>query len=475
MRKVKFKKIFNSKFSKGFIVIMLFCFLVVFSCYLFDLLFMPHIKLKGNSVVVINYKEKYKEPGYSAYYRNKLINKNVKVNGSINNKKLGTYSLEYIVRKGRLSRRVSRVVKVVDKSSPDISLVNGDLVSVCPNHEYDEDGYKAIDNYDGDITNKVKVIKGKDFISYVVADKSGNKKSVKRKLVYEDKTNPVISLNGSDTMYIFVGDTFVDPLYTASDNCDLDITNKVVVSGSVNNSSANTSILTYSVSDNSGNSSSVSRKVVVSNRGANGVIYLTFDDGPKSGTTDVILDILKEEGVKATFFVTNGGPDNLIQREYNEGHTIGLHTASHDYAYVYSSMDNYFNDLNTVSSRVKNLTGYDSKIIRFPGGSSNTISRRYASGIMSSLTNEVINRGYKYYDWNISSGDAAGGNHAASEIYNNVVSRLSHDRANMVLMHDIKTYTRDALRDIIRYGKANGYSFSAINYDTEMVRQKVNN
>ena len=90
MRKVKFKKIFNSKFSKGFIVIMLFCFLVVFSCYLFDLLFMPHIKLKGNSVVVINYKEKYKEPGYSAYYHNKLINKNVKVNGSINNKKFNT-------------------------------------------------------------------------------------------------------------------------------------------------------------------------------------------------------------------------------------------------------------------------------------------------------------------------------------------------------------------------------------------------
>ena len=146
---------------------------------------------------------------------------------------------------------------------------------------------------------------------------------------------------------------------------------------------------------------------------------------------------LKEEGIKATFFVTNSGPDELIKREYDEGHAVGLHTASHNYSIVYNSVDSYFRDLGSVSDRVKRITGVESKIIRFPGGSSNTVSRRYVPGIMSTLTSEVINRGYRYYDWNLSSGDAVGGAPPSSnDIYNNVVSRLSKDRVNMVLMHD---------------------------------------
>jgi peptidoglycan/xylan/chitin deacetylase (PgdA/CDA1 family) len=94
---------------------------------------------------------------------------------------------------------------------------------------------------------------------------------------------------------------------------------------------------------------------------------------------------------------------------------------------------------------------------------------------MSILTNEVVNRGYKYYDWNISSGDAAGGSPTPTQIRNNVVNSLRKDRINMVLMHDIKTYTRDALRDIIKYGKDNGYTFEKITMDTTMVKQRVNN
>ena len=186
------------------------------------------------------------------------------------------------------------------------------------------------------------------------------------------------------------------------------------------------------------------------------------------------MDILKEEGVEATFFVTNKGPDYVIQREYNEAHTVALHTASHDYAKVYASDDAYFNDLQQVHDRVYNLTGYDSRFIRFPGGSSNTVSRRYSQGIMSRLTKEVLNRGYKYYDWNISSGDA-GGTTNAKVVAWNVTSGLRKDRVNMVLMHDIKPHTRDALRDIIRYCKENGYQMKKINNCSTMVTQRVNN
>ena len=226
--------------------------------------------------------------------------------------------------------------------------------------------------------------------------------------------------------------------------------------------------------DSAGNKSEAKRMVHVIVPSPKGTIYLTFDDGPKYGTTDAILNILKEEGVKATFFVTNGGPDELIRREYNEGHTVALHTASHNYQTVYSSVEGYFNDLNIVHDRVLRITGQDSRIIRFPGGSSNTVSRKYSPGIMSTLTREVILRGYRYYDWNISSGDA-GETTDPNVVYQNVVNALSRNRVNMVLMHDIKSYTKDALRNIIRYGKNNGYVFKKIENQTEMVTQRVNN
>jgi peptidoglycan/xylan/chitin deacetylase (PgdA/CDA1 family) len=127
-----------------------------------------------------------------------------------------------------------------------------------------------------------------------------------------------------------------------------------------------------------------------------------------------------------------------------------------------------------VQYRIKRITGSETRLVRFPGGSSNTVSRRYSSGIMTTLTNDLINKGYKYYDWNISSGDA-GSTTSPDGVYSNVVSQLSHDKVNMVLMHDIKWYTRDALRRIIQYGKNNGYTFERITYETPMIRQRVNN
>ena len=210
------------------------------------------------------------------------------------------------------------------------------------------------------------------------------------------------------------------------------------------------------------------------NSGIPGTIYLTFDDGPKDGTTNVILDILKEENVKATFFVTNNGPDSLIKRESDEGHTVALHTSTHNYAVVYASDASFYEDLTNVQNRVKRITGKTSMIIRFPGGSSNTISRKYSPGIMSRLTKSTLERGFKYYDWNISSGDA-GGTTEASGVYNNVINALKKERVNMILMHDIKPYTRDALRQIIKFGKENGYTFEKITMDTPMITQNVNN
>lgn len=469
------KSVMTKKFQRQNIFIWsLIIILSVFAFLFFNYVLMPHIYLKGGSYIEINYKEKYKEPGFKASYQGEDITNNVKSLGDVNSKRLGLYKIVYEVNYGNISKKVIRRVRVVDKSKPVIEVENKGDFYICPGDKYRSVKYKAFDNYDLDITDKVKVKVRNNYVLYEVSDSSHNKSVLRKKIIYEDIEKPSIDLDGGDTIYIFIGDEYKDS-YKAFDNCDGNISSKVKVEGKVDTRNSGEYRVKYTVEDNSGNKTSKSRKVIVSERNKKGSIYLTFDDGPRAGTTDVILDILKEEGIKATFFVTNSGDDSLIKREYEEGHTVGLHTASHDYGYVYSSVDNYFNDLYSVFDRVKRITGNSSMIIRFPGGSSNTISRRYSQGIMTELTSEVLRRGFRYYDWNLSSGDAEAGIHTKEEIVSNVTSNLSLDRVNVVLMHDIKPYTRDALRDIIRYGKENGYVFSNITMETEMFRQRVNN
>ena len=137
------------------------------------------------------------------------------------------------------------------------------------------------------------------------------------------------------------------------------------------------------------------------------IAYLTFDDGP-SQITNQILDILKENNVKATFFIIHSGNYNktTLQREVREGHTIGLHAYDHNYAIAYKDDNSYLDGIDRLRAKIKADTGVDSHYIRFPGGSSNTISKRYSKGIMSRITKIAKQRGYKYFDWNVDDDDA---------------------------------------------------------------------
>ena len=441
----------------------------------------PRIKLNGSATEEIMYSSKYHDAGATVIFLGKDLSNEIKISGKVKTEKIGTYKIVYRYDGFIVPIKKVRTVKVIDNKKPVITLVGEKEKLICKGQKYQEEGFKAYDEYDGDITKKVKVTNLEDKIVYEVNDSSNNSYELERKILYGDKTKPEITMVGNDVLYITKGSAYNEPGFSANDNCDGKIDDKVVVSGNVDTNNVGSYTINYSVTDKAGNATTVTRKINVTgkvdvNSGISkpGVIYLTFDDGPQTGTTDVILDILKEEGVKATFFVTNKGDDNLIKREYDEGHTVALHTATHDYSIVYASADSYFNDLNIVHERVLRITGYDSRIIRFPGGSSNTVSRRYTQGIMSYLTDEVLNRGYRYYDWNISSGDA-GGTTDPNQVYLNVCNNLSKNRANMVLMHDIKRHTRDALRNIIKCGKDNGYTFEPITMDTAMVRQGVNN
>ncbi len=182
---------------------------------------------------------------------------------------------------------------------------------------------------------------------------------------------------------------------------------------------------------------------------SNGIrrVYLTFDDGP-STNTDRILDILAQYGVKATFFVVGKeGYTDQYRRIVEDGHTLAMHSYSHRYNEVYASLDSYKADLTKLHDYLYELTGEDCRLVRFPGGSSNTVSKVSMWDLIDYLESEDM----VYFDWNVSSGDSTGGKKSVDQLTNNVLENIGKYNNAVVLFHDAagKTTTVDALAGII--------------------------
>ena len=194
-----------------------------------------------------------------------------------------------------------------------------------------------------------------------------------------------------------------------------------------------------------------------------GVIYLTFDDGP-SPRTDEILDILQEKDVKATFFVIGSNdPDSeaLLRRIVEEGHTLAMHSYSHNYAKIYSSVENYLADMYQIFVQIRDTTGVTPTLFRFPGGSING----YNNGIYQDLIAEMMRRGFVPFDWNISSEDAStNGLVPAETLADNVVTGAARVQRGIVLMHDSapKTTTVQALGPMIDRLRELGFALEAL-------------
>lgn len=202
-------------------------------------------------------------------------------------------------------------------------------------------------------------------------------------------------------------------------------------------------------------------------------VYLTFDDGPCAYTPE-ILDILDKYNVKATFFVVNGKYNYLMKEIVDRGHKIGLHCYKHVYSEVYASDEAYFTDLQKIHDVVKKETGVDADIIRFPGGGSNTISKKYSKGIMTRLTKSVVEKGYAYFDWNCYNGDADGVKSVAKQVQN--CSQFPRGASNIVvLMHDNKEATVKALPKIIEYYQSCEMTFGVLQKDTKFTNHTVYN
>ena len=197
-------------------------------------------------------------------------------------------------------------------------------------------------------------------------------------------------------------------------------------------------------------------------------IYLTFDDGP-SDRTDEVLKILDEKGVKATFFVIGREDETSIQRIKKAaaaGHTIGMHSYSHDYEKIYTSVEDFLDDFYKLFVILRDEAGVTPTVFRFPGGSLNN----YNQGVYKEIIAEMLRRGFRYYDWNVESGDVDGA--TWTDMYNSIPFDIANCYRSIVLMHDSNSTPNTVLvlGDVLHVLVSDGYKFDKINNDTRPVQ-----
>ena len=199
-----------------------------------------------------------------------------------------------------------------------------------------------------------------------------------------------------------------------------------------------------------------------------GTVYLTFDDGP-SQNTYTVLSLLRKYDVKATFFVVPSRTDEcyaLLRAIVNEGHSIGVHSATHDYEKIYASVEAFLDDFYEAWDIVYEATGVKTPLFRFPGGSVNDFNGDTRDAIIEEMTR----RGFRYYDWNVDSNDAGGA--TWSEMYNSIPSDIAQNYRSVVLMHDSapRENTVYVLEDILKVLVGENYKLDKISDNTMPVQ-----
>ncbi len=447
--------------------------------------FYLELALTGDSEMVLEYGESFRDPGADAVYCGTRIFRGgikaaaeVEVLGTVEENKLGTYTVTYAARYRDCTAQAQRTVRIVDTRKPVIEL-KPDGGWTADGERYPEPGYLAMDNYDGDITERVAVTQETGRIVYTVTDSSGNTETAVRELPGYDPIHPQITLEGGAKILLTVGQPYSELGFTASDNLDGNLTEQVVVEGEVDRFVPGNYPILYSVKDSYGNLTTVVRSVEVLKiprpeqivpEGK--VIYLTFDDGP-CGNTPALLDVLDKYQVKATFFVVDSGKPDVMKQIVDRGHGIGIHTRTHDYDVIYDSPEAFFDDLYAMQDIIYQATGVRTTLMRFPGGSSNTISAK-REGIMTFLTGAVQDAGFQYFDWNVDSNDA-GGSRKTAEVLINMKEGILEHRISVVLQHDIHSWSVDAVEELILWALDNGYSFLALNASSPQCHHTVRN
>jgi len=445
------------------------------------------IRLNGPDTVTLEYGDSYSDPGAFALIRSSLIpdfcmELPIAIPAVPADAMPGDVTLQYEAHFLWNRCFATRTVTLVDSVAPVIALTSNPDSFTLPGQVYEEEGFTATDNCDGDITHLVKRTVTDTEVIYAVTDSSGNTTEVRRSIRYDDPIAPELTLSGDTEITLAFGTPYTEPGFAATDNCDGDLTALVIVQGNVDVNVPGTYNLTYTATDAHGNSATAIRTVTIEpfsppdNIVPNGkVIYLTFDDGPCK-YTDSLLDILAKYNVKATFFVTNqsGKYAPVMKRIVEEGHAIGIHSYSHVYSDIYASKERFFADFEKMRQLIYDHTGVWTTLHRFPGGSNASIFRKYYASINVELVKDLEAKGYQYFDWNVDSGDS-GNNKTADAVFEAVIAGVQKNDVSCVLQHDIKQHSIEAVEKIIVWGLNNGYTFLPLDSGSPVFHQNISN
>ena len=434
-----------------------YCFLV---CLFFIFLFFynkPRITFISSPLHLSLYDE-IKPYEYIDKLRN-IEESKMKITHNVNNKQAGRYQIKYLYKKYIFKLEVY----IEDKSAPIVEVISKKILmntSLHPMaliqsiHDDSSVNVRFKEDYVFDTPKTYKV-------TLVVEDSYKNITEVSTYVLVEEKDVQAPIVTGNHKLFVLMDDE-IDLRKGIIVEDEFDLYPSITIDDSeLNIHKVGEYNVDYYVEDQSGNKAVFNRSVEVLSRYddrptlSDGIktCYLTFDDGP-SVNTPLILDILENYGIKATFFVTGTSLKDFhyIKEAYLDGHVIGLHCFNHDYEYVYKSLKNYVKDLNIIKEEVYQQIGIYPSILRFPGGSSNLVSKKYNTGIMKRLTKKVIDLGYQYYDWSCINGDGENVK-TVKGLIKKAKDEVQGKEDIMFLMHDSASCvnTVEALPDILDY------------------------
>lgn len=461
------------RFHLGRLLAVLLVPLVLIAAIYFVYLKLNPLQLKARDIVV-EYKEKF-DPKDNIKRVFGGSKDDVKIEGTIDTNAKGEYPITYTYG----NEKINAIVNVKDQKPPVLTLQEAKVDMKDkgdPKLIIKEVKDASEVTFDFKYDKKTFDERGKHKIEVTATDEDGNTTTETGTLIREEDSKAPTLVDPDQKITIKQGQELDLSAIKVKDDFDPEPT--VTMDEEFDSEEAGKQTITIKVSDRSGNEKEYEQIVNVKEDPAYGkkVVYLTFDDGPSENTAK-ILDILDKYNAKATFFVTGNHPEynKYMKRAAKEGHTIGLHTYTHNYSQLYSSEEAYFDDLQQISDMVEDVTGKKSKVIRFPGGSSNMISANYVDGLMTTLTQKVQEQGYQYFDWNVDSTDASGNRVPVSQLVENATA--SDDQYINILMYDTdaKDTTVEALPEIIKYYKDKGYVFLGLDTDSYAPHHNVVN
>jgi len=486
---------------------------LIILCVIWILWFLTHFlinfKLVGERIIELSYGEKYIEQGAIATFLGNELD--VKIQDNININEEGRYVVYYKTRNVfGIAKSIKRNVIVKDKELPKITLKGDNTIELGLDEEYIEPGYTAIDNVDGDITDKVEISNNIDIknygeykVIYKVTDSNNLTIEKIRKVIVKDKKYPTITLKGNSIVDVLLGEEYIEEGFIAKDNIDGDITDKVEVSSNINYKKIGSYQITYTVKDSYDNITTIKRTVNVvkklleykdeydnidnTSRGwwsinkfdyqrpSGGasieelkeynayylgpdekVIYLTYDEGSNDTYLPEIIDVLNKNNVKATFFLCRNYMlmnKDLVKKMVDNGHLIGNHTFHHYKMPTLADkkdFDKYVYEVRAVEETYKEITGKDmEKIYREPRGEWSYRSLQ----IVKDLGYKTYFYSAYYYDYaaDLSKADAL-----------DKMMKRYHNGA-IYLFHPKNKGNLEALDDFIKQMKELGYRFDLVN------------